>query len=38
LRLCPKYLICIFDWIFTLEDIERIERETGWFESWYQNK
>ena len=38
LRLCPEHLISIYDWIFTLEDIERIEKETGWFERWYQNK
>jgi hypothetical protein len=38
LRLCPEHLICIYDWIFTLEDIERIEKETGWFNAWYNNK
>jgi hypothetical protein len=38
LRLCTDHLIYIFDWIFTLEDIERIEKETGWFEEWYENK
>ena len=38
LRLCPQHLISIYDRILTLEDIERIEKETGWFEGWYENK
>ena len=38
LRLCPEHLIGIYDWIFTLEDIEKIEQETGWFDRWYQNR
>lgn len=38
LRLCPKHLICIYDWLFALEDIERIEKETGWFDAWSNNK
>ena len=38
LRLCPQQLIGIYEWIFNLEEIEKIEKETGWFEAWYENK
>lgn len=38
LRLCPQQVIGIYDRIFSLEDIEKIEEETGWFEAWFQDR
>lgn len=37
LRLCPEHLISIYDWVFSLEDIEKLEQNGGWYETWYQN-
>ncbi|MCS3799151.1 hypothetical protein GGD38_004523 [Chitinophagaceae bacterium OAS944] len=31
-------MIAIYDWIFTLEEIEKIEEETGWFEAWFNDR
>lgn len=37
LRLCPNHLISIYDWIFSLDEIEKIEQSIGWTETWCQN-
>jgi hypothetical protein len=37
LRLCPEHLISIYDWVFSLEDIEQLESKGGWYETWYQD-
>ena len=37
LRLCPEHLISIYDCFFSLEDIETLERNYGWYENWYQD-
>ncbi|MFM7856703.1 MAG: hypothetical protein ACKO96_33450, partial [Flammeovirgaceae bacterium] len=37
LRLCPEQLVGIYDWVFSLEDIEKIESNKGWHEAWYQD-
>jgi len=34
LRLCPKHLISIYDFIFSLEEIEEIEKHGGWRNDW----
>ena len=37
LRLCPEQRISIYNWVFSLEDIERLATDIGWYETWYQN-
>lgn len=34
LRLCPEHLISIYDCIFTLDEIEQVEKNKGWHEDW----
>ena len=34
LRLCPEHLISLYDWVFSLEEIEKIEKNGGWTDSW----
>lgn len=36
LRLRPDHLISIYDIIFSLSDIEKIEKTTGYIENWLQ--
>lgn len=37
LRLCPEHLISIYEWVFSLKDIERLAQTKGWYETWYQD-
>jgi hypothetical protein len=37
LRLRPDHLISIYHWVFSLEDIERLEQSKGWCETWYKD-
>jgi hypothetical protein len=37
LRLCPNHLISIYDWVFSLKDIEKLEQSVGWIETWCQD-
>lgn len=37
LRLCPEQMICIYDWVFNLNDIELYNKSEKWDDIWYRN-
>lgn len=37
LKRCPDHLIGLYDWIFSLEDIQEIENKGGWYKNWEQD-
>jgi len=38
LNINPNHLISIYDEIFTRKDIEEIQKESGFYDEWYNKK